>query len=154
MRRSPLLSLFVTCFFLFAALIVSDVLSNAMQDVDAAVVPEALHSSEGGDFGIDMGSTCKCLYDDLCDAAADWDSDLPKLVQDDDSSDSEDDWVPEDSGLCSFEGSHFSRGMGSARRCLYDDLSAAADTPAAADTSTEPNRIEPNNYVSEDSKLL
>ena len=103
-----------------------------MQDVDAAAMPETLHSPEGSDSGIDMGSTCKCLYDDLCDAAAD--SDLPELVQNDDSSDSEDDWVPEDFGLCSSEGSHVSRGMYTARRCLYEDLSAATDT------STEPIR--------------
>ena len=103
MRRSQLLSLLVTYFFTIVALIVSwDVLSNAMQDVDAAAMPEALHSPEGSDSGIDMGNTCKCLYDDLCDAAAD--SDLPELVQNDDSSDSEDDWVPEDSGLCSSGG--------------------------------------------------
>ena len=103
MRRSPLLSLLVTYFFTIAALFVSwDVLYNAMQDVDAAAMPETLHSPEGSDSGIDMGNTCKCLYDDLCDAAAD--SDLPELVQNDDSSDSEDGWVPEDSGLCSSGG--------------------------------------------------
>ena len=141
MRRSPLLLLFVTYFFLFATLLVGwDVLINVMMDVDAAAVAEDLHSPEGSNLSSLAGSTRRCLRCDFCavsDSAAHTGTAADDIIS------------------AAMTRAVFSLLAGSTRRCLHRDFCAVSNDTAAAgadsDSDALPDLVDSDSSDSEDS---
>jgi hypothetical protein len=147
MRRSPLLLLFVTYFFLFATLLVGwDVLINVMMGVDAAAVAEDLHSPGGSNLSSLAGSTRRCLRCDFCavsDSAGNTGTAADDIIS------------VAMTERSSPEGSDLSPLAGSTRRCLHRDFCAVSDDTTAvgvdSDSDALPDLVDSDSSDSEDS---